>query len=349
MSPHAGLLTAAVWAGLALAPFAAATPAHSQSVADFYRGKTITLQIGYPPGGGYDIYARHLARFYGRHVPGQPAVLSQNVPGAGSLKLVNAIYNTAPRDGTVIGAIGREHVLSPLFGLAGVQFDATKLNWLGNLDSAASLCVAWHTSPIHSMEDLRTQELTVGGTGPGSPMVVMPTVLKHVLGLNFKLVAGYPGGSDVNLAMERGEVQGRCAWSYASLKSTQSDFITDKKIRFLSVSTLKRHPELPDVPSVLEFAKTESDRQILELILTSQLMARPFIAPPELPADRLAALRAAFSAVVRDPDFLAEANKLKLELAPMDAGEITETINRVYATPKPVVQAAIEAIQRAER
>ena len=349
MLSHARFVAAAVCAGLAVASLAGARPAHSQSVAEFYRGKTITLQIGYPPGGGYDIYARHLARFYGRHIPGQPAVLNQNVPGAGSLKLTNAIYNSAPRDGTVIGAIGREHVLSPLFGLAGVQFDATKINWLGNLDSAASLCVAWHTSPIRSMEDLRSQELTVGGTGPGSPMVMMPTVLKHVLGLNFKLVSGYPGGSDVNLAMERGEVQGRCAWSYASLKSTQSDFITDKKIRFLSVSTLKRHPELPDVPTVLEFARTESDRQILELILTSQLMARPFIAPPELPADRLAALRAGFSATVRDPEFLAEAEKLKLELAPMDSDEITETITRVYATPKPVVQAAIEAIQRAER
>ena len=338
-----------VCAGLAVVVLSSAAPAYSQSTADFYRGKTITLQIGYPPGGGYDIYARHLARFYGRHIPGQPAIVSQNVPGAGSLKLTNAIYNTAPRDGTVIGAIGREHVLSPLFGLAGVQFDATKINWLGNLDSAASLCIAWHTSPIRAMDDLRSQELTVGGTGPGSPMVVMPTVLKHVLGLNFKLVAGYPGGSDVNLAMERGEVQGRCAWSYASLKSTQAEFITDKKIRFLSVSTLKRHPELPEVPSVLEFARTDSDRQILELILTSQLMARPFIAPPELPADRLAALRAGFSAVVRDKEFLAEAEKQKLELAPMDSAEITEVIARVYATPQPVVQAAIEAMQRAER
>lgn len=321
----------------------------AQSVAEFYRGKTVTLQIGYPPGGGYDIYARHLARFYGRHIPGEPNFVTQNVPGAGSLKLTNAIYNTAPKDGTVLGAIGREHVLSPLFGLAGVQFDATKMNWLGNMDSAASLCVAWHTSPIQKMEDLRTQELTVGGTGPGSTTVVLPTVLKHVLGLNFKVVSGYPGGSDLTVALERGEIQGRCAWSYASLKSTQAEMITSKKIRFLSVSTLKRLPELPDVPTVVELAKTETDRQIIELILASQLMARPIIAPPDLPVDRLTALRKGFSDAVRSKEFLAEAERLKLELDPMDADEITDVIKRIYATPKPVVQSAIEAMQRAER
>lgn len=346
---HRRSMAAAIGLALGAQALFGANEVHSQAVADFYRGKSIMLQIGYPPGGGYDIYARHLARFYGRHIPGDPSIVTQNVPGAGSLKLTNAIYNTAPRDGTVIGAIGREHVLSPLFGLAGVQFDATKMSWIGNLDSAASLCVAWHTTAIQSMEDLRTKEMAVGGTGPGSATVVMPTVLKQVLGYQFKVVSGYPGGNDITLAMERGEVEGRCAWSYASLKSTQASYITDKKIRILSVSTLKRIPDLPDVPTVIELAKNETDRQLLELILTSQLMARPIIAPPELPADRLTALRAGFSAAVRDPEFLAEADKLKLELSPMDAEEITEVIKRIYATPKPVVQAAIEAMQRAER
>lgn len=349
MTPDRWAVPAAAIVGLAASQVLAAAPAQAQGVDAFYRGKTITLQIGYPPGGGYDIYARHLARFYGRHIPGEPAVVAQNVPGAGSLKLTNAIYNTAPRDGTVIGAIGREHVLSPLFGLAGVQFDATKMNWIGNLDSAASLCVAWHTSPVRTMEDLRTRELTVGGTGPGSATVVMPTVLKQTLGYNFKVVAGYPGGTDITLAMERGEVAGRCAWSYASLKSTQSSYISERKIHILSVSTLKRLPDLPDVPTVIELAKAEADRQLLELVLTSQLMARPIIAPPEIPADRLAALRDAFSAAVRDKEFLAEADRLKLELAPMDAEEITDVVKRIYATPKPVVQAAIDAMQRAER
>lgn len=349
VTPQAGSILAAPIIGLTALASTFPTPGNAQGVEAFYRGRTVTLQIGYPPGGGYDIYARHLARFYGRHIPGEPTVVAQNVPGAGSLKLTNAIYNTAPRDGTVIGAIGREHVLSPLFGLAGVQFDATKMNWLGNLDSAASLCVAWHTSAIHTMDDLRAQELTVGGTGPGSATVVMPTVLKQVLGYNFKVVSGYPGGNDITLAMERGEVAGRCAWSYASLKSTQSAYITERKIRFLAVSTLKRLPDLPDVPTVVELAKTASDRQILELVLTSQLMARPIIAPPEIAADRLAALRAAFSATVRDAEFIAEADRLKLELSPMDADEITDVIKRIYATPKPVVQAAIDAMRRTER
>jgi tripartite-type tricarboxylate transporter receptor subunit TctC len=346
--PYARFIAAALLAGVALSTGDGLMPAQGQTVADFYKGKTITLQIGYPPGGGYDIYARHLARFYGQHIPGQPAIITQNVPGAGSLKLTNAIYNTAPRDGTVLGAIGREHVLSPLFGLAGVQFDATKMNWIGNLDSAASLCVAWHTTAIHKIEDLRDHELAVGGTGPGSATVVMPTILKQVLGYQFKVVSGYPGGNDITLALERGEVQGRCAWSYASLKSTQASYLTEKKIRPLAVSTLKRIPDLPDVPTVVELAKTDSDRQLLELVLTSQLMARPIIAPPGLPADRLAALRDGFSATVRDPEFLAEAQKLKLELSPMDADEIIDLVQRIYATPKPVVQAAIEAMQRAE-
>ena len=326
-----------------------ALPAAADAVADFYRGKTVTLQIGYSPGGGYDIYARQLARHIGRHIPGNPSIVPQNIPGAGSIKLTNAIYNSAPRDGTVFGAIGREHVTSPLLGVKGVMFDSTKLNWIGNLDSAASLCVAWHTSPIRKIEDLLQREMVVGGTGPGSTTVTLPTALQRVLGYKFKIVPGYPGGSDITLALERGEVEGRCAWSYASLKGTQADYLRNGKIRVLTVATLKRIAELPDVPAVAELARTEEQRQILELILASQTLARPYVAPPAVPADRLAALRAAFDATVKDAKFLEEAKRQNLELDPMTWQEMTAAIGRLYATPKPVVEAAKKAMSRTGR
>jgi tripartite-type tricarboxylate transporter receptor subunit TctC len=327
----------------------AALPAPAQSVEQFYSGKMITLQIGYGPGGGYDTYARHLARHLGKHVPGEPVIVPQNVPGAGSLKLTNALFNSAPRDGTVIGAIGREQVTAPLFGVKGAQFDATKFGWIGNLDSAASLCVAWHGSTFKSMEDVRQKEMVVGGTGPASITVVLPTVLNQILGYKFKVVAGYPGGNDITLALERGEVQGRCGWSYASLKGTQAQWLAENKLRFLTVSAFKRLKELPDVPSVVEFAKSDRDKQVLELVLAGQTMARPYVAPPRLPADRLKALREAFSATVRDPEFLRGAEKQNLDLDPMEWSEMSGLIARIYATPESVVKATTEAIQRTGR
>ncbi len=344
------LRSAAIALALAVPATMIGAPVISAETAEqFYRGKTITLQIGYAPGGGYDVYARQFAKHYGAHVPGKPSVITQNVPGAGSLKLANTLYNSAPRDGTVIGAIGREQVTAPLFGVEGTQFDAKKINWLGNLDSAASLCVAWHTTPFRTIDQVREREMIVGGTGPASITVVLPTALNQVLGYKFKVISGFPGGNDITLALERGEVDGRCGWSYASIKSTQPAWITEKKIRFLAASAFKRLPELPEVPSVLELAQSEADRQVIALILAGQVMARPFIAPPEIPEERLAALRAAFSATVRDPRFLAEAEKQGLELDPMDWQEMTETIKRLYDTPPPVVKAAIEAIQRVAR
>jgi tripartite-type tricarboxylate transporter receptor subunit TctC len=329
--------------------FVSGGPAHAAGVDDFYRGKTVTLQIGYAAGGGYDVYARQLARHYGHFLPGQPAVVTQNVPGAGSLKLANQIYNAAPRDGTVIGAIGREQVTAQLFGVAGVQFDATKVNWVGNMDRAASLCVAWHTAPFQRIEDVLQQEMAVGGTGPASTTVVLPTALNQLLGYKFKIISGYPGGGDITLALERGEVQGRCSWSYASILSTRPDWLRDGKIRPLAASASARLPELPDVRTVIELAEREQDKQVLRLILAGDEIARPFMAPPEVPPDRLKALRDAFSATVRDPQFLAEARQQKLELDPMDWAEMTDTIRTVYATPQPVVAATMKMLQSTGR
>jgi tripartite-type tricarboxylate transporter receptor subunit TctC len=323
------------------------TSVSAETAEQFYKGKTVTIQIGYAPGGGYDVYARQLARFYGRHLPGQPTVTTQNVPGAGSLKLANAIYSVAPRDGTVIGSIGREQITAPLFGVPGANFDATKVNWVGNMDRAASLSVVWATSPIQTIADARKQEVTVGGTGPASTTVVLPTAFNKLMGYKFKVIAGYPGGGDITLALERGEVEGRFSWSYASLMSTRPDWVRDKKIRFLAASAFKRLPEAPDVPTVIELADTEQHKQVISLILAGDVLARPFMAPPSLPPERLAALRDAFSATMRDPEFLAEAKQQKLELDPMDWQEMTETINKIYATPAPVVKAAMAIIQDA--
>lgn len=323
--------------------------ASAETAEQFYRGKTVTLQIGYGPGGGYDLYARELARFYGRHIASEPAVVTQNVPGAGSLKLANQIYNTAPRDGTTIGAIGREQITAKLFGVAGVQYEPTKMTWIGNMDQAASLCVAWSTSPVKTMADARTHEMAVGATGPASTTLTLPAALDRLLGYKFKIVSGYPGGGEITLALERGEVQGRCSWSYASIVGTHPDWIRDKKIRFLSVAAHKRLPELPDVPTIYELASKEHDRQVLALIMASDDIARPYVAPPGVPAERLQALRDAFAATLRDPQFLAEAKKQKLELDPMDWREMTEAVDKLYASPKSVVKTATDIIRGAGR
>jgi tripartite-type tricarboxylate transporter receptor subunit TctC len=341
------VLRAGIGAIALTATLSIVNPASAETVEQFYRGKTITLQVGYGPGGGYDTYARLFARFVGRFIPGNPSVVVQNVPGAGSLRLTNIIWNAAPRDGLIIAAIGREQVFAPLYDLPGVHFDATKMNWIGNLDSAASLCVSWHTAPFKTIEDVRHRVMVVGSTGPASLTTVLPTALNEVLGYKFKVVSGYPGGNAVNLALERGEIQGRCSWSFPSIMSTRPNWVKDKLIRFLAVSGIERIPEYPEVPTVLELAKKERDRQVLELIISSEVMARPLVAPPEVPAARLAALRKAFSDTVHDPKFVAQAKQAKLELSPMDWKQMTATIKRLYATPKPLIAAAVEIVKRA--
>jgi len=322
-------------------------PASAETVEQFYRGTNLTVQVGYAPGGGYDVYARAFARFLGKFVPGNPTVVVQNVPGAGSMRLTNLIANTAPRDGSVIAFIGREQVVAQLYGLPGVKFDATTMNWIGNLDQAASLCVSWHTAPFTTIQDARERPMVVGSTGPASMTTVLPAALNDVLGFKFKIVAGYPGGNEINLALERGEIQGRCSWSYPSMMSTRPDWVRNKTIRLLAVSGFERIAEAPDVPTVLELAAAEADKQVLELIIVSDLLARPVVAPPDVPAPRLAALRKAFSDTLRDPEFLAYAKQARLELNPMDWEAMTSAIKRIYATPKGVVETAVAIVTRA--
>jgi tripartite-type tricarboxylate transporter receptor subunit TctC len=326
---------------LALGPISVGS---AQSPAEFYRGKSLDLYIGYSAGGGYDVYARALARYMGRFIPGNPTIVPKNMSGAGSLVLANWLYNVAPKDGTAFGMIGRGTGFDPLLGSTKAQFDATRFNWLGSMNDEVSVCVAWHTTGITTLEQVEQRELTVGGSGPAADTDQFPKVLNATIGTKFKIVTGYPGGNDVDLAMERGEVMGRCGWSWSSVIATHQSWIDDKKINVLVQLSLKKHPDLPNVPLVMDFAKTEQQAQIFKLVFARQPMGRPFLAPPGIPADRVAALRKAFMETLQDREFLAEAEKMKLEINPVSGDEVQRIVQDVYLTPKPLAAAVADML-----
>jgi tripartite-type tricarboxylate transporter receptor subunit TctC len=329
-----------------IAPIAAlliASCARAQPLADFYKARAIELYVGYSVGGGYDLYARVLARHIGRHIPGNPTVVVKNMEGAGSLRLANWLYRVAAKDGSVIGVIGRGTGFDPLLGVPAAQFDATRFTWIGSGNHEVSVCVAYDGtsgkggSGVTTFADLQTREMTVGGTGASADTDQFPRVVNGVLGTRMKVVSGYPGGNDIVLAMERGEVQGRCGWSWSSVKSTHGAMIAERKLHVLLQLSLHKHPELPDVPLVVDLARTAEERQILTLIFARQVMGRPFLAPPDIPADRAEALRAAFMETMTDPAFLAEAEKAQLEVNPVAGGELQQLVAEIYRTPPDVV------------
>jgi tripartite-type tricarboxylate transporter receptor subunit TctC len=330
-------------AGL-LAAFGCGTAAYAQTVAEFYKGRDVFIEIGYSPGGAYDVYARTVARFLGNHIPGGPTVVPKNVIGDGSLRLADWLYDVAIRDGTEIGTIGRGIAFDPLLGTPEAAFDPLKFTWLGSANNEVSVCVSWHTSGITRFEDLYSKPMTVGGTGGGSDTDVFPQVLNGVLGTKMKVISGYPGGNDVNLAMERGEVQGRCGWSWSSVVATHPEWVAQHKINILAQLSLSKHPDLPNVPLILDLAKTAEQKQIFKLIFARQVMGRPYLAPPGLPAERARALQQAFRDTMKDPKFLAEAGKQKLEINPVFGPEIEQLLKDTYAMPKTVVAAAARLI-----
>jgi tripartite-type tricarboxylate transporter receptor subunit TctC len=323
--------------------------ARAQSVADFYRGKTITMLIGYTSGGGYDLYARVLSRHMGKHIPGNPSMTPQNMPGAGSLRVANFLYNAAPKDGTTLGMFGRGVAVEPLIGSSGGQFDARKFTWLGSGSDQVSLCASWHTSAVKTWSDMLTTPFTVGGEGPGSDPDMFAIMLKNLFGVKLKLVSGYPGGPEVNLAVERGEVDARCGWSWSSIKITKPEWLAQKKINLLLQMALKKSPELPDVPLIADQVKTERERLIIKLMMSRQQMGWPFIAPPDLPADRAQALRKAFDETMKDPEFLAEAKQRRLDVNPMSGAEIDKLIGEIYQTPPDVIAATKAVIAEGAR
>jgi tripartite-type tricarboxylate transporter receptor subunit TctC len=322
----------------------AALPAQAQPVADFYRGKTIQLLIGYTAGGGYDLNARVLARHMSKHIPGNPNIVAQNMAGAGSLRLANFLYNVAPKDGTAIGIVGRGMAMEPLIGGSATQYDARRYTWIGSVSDQVSLCATWHTSKVKSWDDMLKTDFTVGGEGSGSDPDMFATMIRSIFGVKIRLVSGYPGGNEINLAMERGEVDGRCGWSWSSIKITKPDWLKNKRINLALQMALHKNNELADVPLIMDLALTDRERQILKLVLSRQEMGWPFTAPPGLPKDRADALRAAFDATMKDPEYLAEAAQRRLDVNPMSGAAIDKLIAELYATPPEVIAITKTAI-----
>jgi len=326
--------TAFLWAG---------SGAQAAGSAAFYRGKAVNIIIGYSPGGGYDAYARLLGRFIGKHIPGNPTILPQNMPGAGSLKATMYIYEIAPKDGTVFGTVGNTEALAPLLTPNVAKFDATKLTWIGSITSDVSLCVSWHTSPIKTWADMLTKTYTVGGTGAGSDPDVYALTVKNIFGAKINLVTPYPGTTDISLAMQRGEVDGLCGFSWSTIKTQHGDWLPNKDINFLVQQALSKSPELPDVPLITEFATNDQQLQMLKVIMASQAIYRPFFGPPGIPDDRKQVLRKAFADTMQDAGFLAEAKRARFDVHPIMGDRIEVLLKGIYATPKDIVEKAARA------
>jgi tripartite-type tricarboxylate transporter receptor subunit TctC len=311
-------------------------------VADFYSGKTVQVLIGFSPGGGYDIYARTLARYMGRHIPGNPKLVPQNMPGAGSLKVVNYLYAVAPKDGTALAHFAPGIMFEPLLGHGeGAQFDATKLTWLGSASREASVCAFMTGAGIKTWQDMRTKSYVIGASGGGAESDVFPTVLRNMFHLPLKIVTGYPGGTEITLAMERHEVDGRCGWSWTSLLSRSKALLDSNRLDVV----LQITKDLPNVPLIVDVTDNAEQKAALKLIVARQSIARPFAAPPGIPPERARALRDAFDATMKDPDFIAEAKGQSLDVDPVTGAEVEALIREVYASSPEAVQLAAASMK----
>ena len=278
-------------------------------------------------------------------MPGHPQVVPKNMAGAGGMRLANWLNSAAPKDGTVMGAVSRAMAFEPLLGNKAAQYDGTKFNWIGSANDEVSVCVAWHTSGVTSYEDVRTRELAVGSGGVADDTYQFPAVLNGMLGTRFKMVTGYPGGNEINLAMERNEVQGRCGFPWSTVKATRQSWVDEKKINLLMQFSLAKHADLPGVPLVVDLAKNDEQRQVLKLIFSRQVMGRPYAAPPGVPKDRADALRKAFMDTMADKEFLAEIEKAKLEITPVAGDKLERLVLDMYATPPAVAERAAALIR----
>lgn len=315
-------------------------------IANFYKGKSITLTIGTEPGGGYDQYSRTLARHIGRFIPGNPRVVPKNVPGADGIQAAHRLYNLAPRDGTEIGSFHRGIPILPLIGqMKDIEFDAAKLGWIGSLNKEASLCMSWHTSPVKTFEDMLKHEFVVGVTAAGATLDTFEYPLMNLFGAKLKVVAGYRGGQTVDLAMERGEIDGRCGVSWSSLVSRGADWFQNRRINILLQFGLARHPDLKEVRLMQDIATKPEDRAALELLQIPTLIGRPFLAPPGLPAERLAALRSAFNTMIKDKEFLADTAKQRMEIQLVTGEEVQNVIAQAYGARPQVLARALELMK----
>jgi tripartite-type tricarboxylate transporter receptor subunit TctC len=312
--------------------------ASTASAQDPFKGKDINLYVGSGAGGPYDAYARLVGRHLGKHLPGNPATVVQNMPGASGRRLITFMNNVAPKDGTAIATIQRGIPFEPLMGEG--AFDVEKIAWLGNANNEINVCMVWHTSPVRTIDDVRTRGMVVGSSGPASTDSIYPNVLNALHGLKFKVVEGYKSVTETHIAMERGEVDGRCGISWDTLQALNADWLRDKKIRILVQIGLDKVAELADVPSVFDLSKTEEERQIWALWAAPLKMGRPFFAPPGMASERVELMRRAFDATMRDGELRAEAKKMNLAVDPISGEEVAALLRQVYATPKAVVEKA---------
>jgi tripartite-type tricarboxylate transporter receptor subunit TctC len=327
----------------------AALPSLSQAdeqVAAFYKDKTFRLQVGAEPGSSFDLSARLLGRHIGKHIPGTPNVIVQNVAGAGSFTLTNQLYNVAPRDGTVIGAIINGVPTGPLLRPKNVQFDVTRLNWIGNINKESHVLIAWHAAAVKTLDELASKPLIVGATTIGTANVDYPLLLNDVLGFRFKIVAGYSSSSTLSLAMERGEVEGNAGTLWTTVKMNSQDQLASGKIKVIGQYSFEPRADLPGVPMILDLATNDADRQALTLAFIRQEFGRSFIAPPGIPDDRVEALRRAFDATMKDPAFLAEAEQARLEVEPTTGEALTRLVGKIVATPPDVVKRVRDVFEK---
>jgi tripartite-type tricarboxylate transporter receptor subunit TctC len=313
--------------------------ASADEAEDFFRGKRVTMFIGSSPGDGTDLYGRLVATHMSRYIPGNPQIIPSNLPGANGLVAANQLFNIASKDGLSIGTFSRYAVFEPLWKNPAARFAPERFNWIGNVNIDVSVCVTWHATGVKSLSEFMARELKMGATNESHV-----NILNNVFGAKLRAIKGYPGGNEVNLALERGEVDGRCNIAWSAIMATRPEWVRDKKINVLIQFAHKKLPELQDVPLVTDLAKTDTEKQILNLILTSQLMARVVVAPPGVPENRVAALRKAFDDTMKDPEFVAAATRLGAPVEPVSGWEIQRLVEEVMRTPPDVVKTFYDAV-----
>jgi tripartite-type tricarboxylate transporter receptor subunit TctC len=322
-------------------------PAAADPVADFYRGKTVTCYVGYGVGGGYDLIARTISRFLGRHIPGNPTILPVNMPGASSMLLANFLAKKAPADGTAFGAVNSALVYEPMFDGASskAQFSGPDITMIGNAVSSASILIAWATTGIKSIDDVRQKPFLVGATSKSGDTYLQPLAVKNVLGLDkMRIITGYPGTREAALALEQGEIEGR-VWDMEGIIAARPDWLKDHRVNILAQLAPQKMPEVPaGVPLVKDYVTNDDDKKVLDVIFMSTILARPYIAPPGVPAERIAALRDAFMATMRDPEFLAETNRMALTIAPTSGSDMQRIVRDNYELPDTIIQKVRKAL-----
>lgn len=322
-------------------------PASADSVADFFDGKTLSLITGFPPGGGYDTYVRVLARHYGKFVPGHPSMIPSNMPGAGSLTAANYTYRKAAADGTVLAMLASSAVMEPMLGNKLASFDPVRFSWIGSMSQQITYCGVWQSpTAAKSFEEMMTKPTIFGAGGPAAITYQHPTILKNVLGADIRVIPGYPGSRDLNLAMHRGEVDGVCGLDASSIRSQWPDDVRSGRLKLVIQMGNKKSEEFGPIPGVFDYAKTDEQRAVFEVLFKQLLLGRPLAGPPGIPPDRLRALREAFAATMKDSEFLAEAAKVGLEIDPASAEEVDELLKRYAAYPPEIFRKAEEAIGR---